>query len=163
MAMNSVVGQAFLITTSISAIGGFILLYAHFEPQDLGLRKEVERIQSFVQIDRKPASHFENTVERPLFSAARRRPPPISRAPDPVELPIVQVPIQIPTMEYALNGIAISPKHRKALLSLEGGDAFWVAEGDMTPEGWMLEKVDNRDVVLQIADVRTSLALRQGF
>ena len=92
---------------------------------------------------------LKDTVERPLFSSSRRRPPPGEKV---VKRPIKQVAPKPQPPSYDLLGVVRRGDHAIALLRKRSdGTSFRVEVGDMIG-GWRVSKMEPTSVLLERDD-----------
>jgi hypothetical protein len=99
---------------------------------------------------------------RPLFSPLRQKPVPrVVAAPPPP--PPVQRPAPPPPPDYAIGGLVIAASVRKVLLRAPGrAGGKWLKEGEVTAEGWSVNKIESGNVVLAQGDRTIRFALSTG-
>jgi len=96
----------------------------------------------------RPELYYAAITNRPVFEPSRR---PVYVSPEQVE-PESQV-VNIATADDGLSpfpavellGVIRSSDSRSALLSIDGGAALWIKEGEMVV-GWQLNRVSNEQV-----------------
>jgi hypothetical protein len=114
----------------------------------LPLRRSTERESHAYPTSSTPC--YAAVVERPLFSPTRR--PAVIAAEDAPAAPVRRD-------ELVLRGVMLAPHKRVALIEVEGEEPRWLAEGEGL-DGWTLEAVHERHVVLGEAGATRELALQ---
>lgn len=93
-------------------------------------------------------AELSDTVERPLFAPARKRPPEISHDP----APIAQVEPKPEVPSYDLVGVVRDGDRAIALIrDKKEGSSFRVEVGDMIG-GWRVAKLKPKSILLERAD-----------
>ena len=99
------------------------------------------------RFDAPPAESLALLVERPLFTATRRPPPPAEMTAPADTAPPPDTSLVLG--RYRLTGVVVTPDRRLVLLTPKGGSAtIGVAKGEML-DGWALTEVEREFIVFE--------------
>lgn len=91
-----------------------------------------------------PPSSYAVLEERPLLSPTRRKRPSPTQTPPTVMVPSLPPSPRLPV----LMGTLVSPERRAAIIRVDGGTAYTVAEGSAVA-GWTLHQVQPGGIILR--------------
>lgn len=99
------------------------------------------------RFDAPPAGRLALLVERPLFTATRRPPPPAGTTEPADAAPAPDTSLILG--RYRLSGVVVTPDRRLVLLTRKGGSAtIGVAKGEML-DGWAVTEVEREFIVFE--------------
>ncbi len=100
-----------------------------------------------LRLDTPPAESLALLVERPLFTATRRPPPPAEMTAPAAAAPAPDTSLILG--RYRLSGVVVTPDRRLVLLTRKGGSAtIGVAKGEMLDD-WALTEVEREFIVFE--------------
>jgi hypothetical protein len=157
-------GAVLLLALAVAALGYVNWRVVEMEIDIAPAAADVGPAQSFLPPELEPAteppplSRFEEIVQRPVFTVARR---PLESAEEGTResaADAAEEAVEAPPPELQLVGIAIDGGTRQALLRRPGEREAWVRQGESFA-GWRLESVEADGIVLDSGERSQALTL----